>query len=47
MDGPEFDEVRDHLPTSGANAPFGIMLDEVYLGENLAWAEEQYILATQ
>ena len=47
LDGPEFDEVRDHLPTSGANAPFGIMLDEVYLGENLAWAEEQYILATQ
>jgi putative spermidine/putrescine transport system substrate-binding protein len=47
LDSPEFDEVRDHLPTSGANAPYGIVLDEVYLGENLAWAEEQYILATQ
>ncbi len=47
LDAPEFDEVRDHLPTSGANAPYGIVLDEVYLGENLAWAEEQYILATQ
>lgn len=47
LDGPEFDEVRDHLPTSGANAPYGIVLDEVYLGENLTWAEEQYIIATQ
>ena len=47
LEAPEFDEVRDHLPTSGANAPYGIVLDEVYLGENLAWAEEQYIIATQ
>ena len=47
LESPEFDDVRDHLPTSGANAPYGIVLDEVYLGENLAWAEEQYILATQ
>ena len=47
LDGPEFDDVRDHLPTSGANAPYGIVLDEVYLGQNLAWAEEQYIIATQ
>ncbi len=47
LDGPEFDDVRDHLPTSGANAPYGIVLDEVYLGQNLTWAEEQYIIATQ
>ena len=47
LDAPEFDHVRDHLPTSGANAPYGIMLDEIYLGGILEWAEEQYILATQ
>ena len=47
LDDPSFDHVRDELPTSGPNAPYGIMLDEVYLGELLDWAEEMYITATQ
>ena len=47
LDDPAFDDVRDELPTSAANAPYGIILDEVYLGEILDWAEEMYITATQ
>ena len=47
LEDPSFDHVRDELPTSGPNAPYGIMLDEVYLGELLDWAEEMYITATQ
>ncbi len=47
LDDPAFDHVRDHLPTSPANAPYGIILDEIYLGEILDWAEEMYITATQ
>ena len=47
LDDPAFDNVRDELPTSAANAPYGIMLDEIYLGELLDWAEEMYIIATQ
>ena len=47
LDDPAFDNVRDELPTSAANAPYGIILDEIYLGEILDWAEEMYITATQ
>ncbi len=47
MDDPAYDEVRDELPTSGANIPYSILWDEVWLGENLDWANEQYLLATQ
>ena len=47
LDDPAFDHVRDELPTSAANAPYGIILDEIYLGEILDWAEEMYITATQ
>ena len=47
MDAPEYDEVRDELPTSGANIPYSILWDEVWLGDNLDWANEQYLLATQ
>ena len=47
MDAPEYDAVRDELPTSGANIPYSILWDEIWLGENLDWANEQYITATQ
>ena len=47
MDAPEYDLVRDELPTSGANIPFSILWDEIWLGDHLDWANEQYLLATQ
>jgi putative spermidine/putrescine transport system substrate-binding protein len=47
IDDPAFDDVRDSLPTSPASAPYAVYLDEVWLGEQLDWAEEQYIIATQ
>ena len=47
MDAPEYDLVRDELPTSGANIPFSILWDEIWLGEHLDWANDQYIQATQ
>ena len=47
MDAPEYDAVRDELPTSGANIPYSILWDEIWLGDILDWANEQYITATQ
>lgn len=47
MDAPEYDLVRDELPTSGANIPFSILWDEIWLGDHLDWANEQYLFATQ
>ena len=47
MDAPEYDLVRDELPTSGANIPYSILWDEIWLGEHLDWANDQYIQATQ
>jgi len=47
MDDPAYDEVRDELPTSASNIAYSIFFDEAWLAENIAWAEEQYIVATQ
>ncbi|MEE9249384.1 MAG: hypothetical protein V3U79_11925, partial [Dehalococcoidia bacterium] len=33
LDRPEFDQMRDDLPSSGANIQFGFLRDEVYYGE--------------
>lgn len=47
MDDPAYDEVRDELPTSASNISYSVFFDEAWLAENIAWAEEQYIVATQ
>ena len=47
MDDPAYDAVRDDLPTSGANISYAILWDEVWFADNLDWANEQFILATQ
>ena len=47
MDDPAYDEVRDELPTSASNISYSVFFNEAWLAENIAWAEEQYILATQ
>ena len=33
LDGPAFDEVRDHLPTSSSNVPYAIIEDENHDGQ--------------
>ena len=47
MDDPAYDEVRDELPTSASNISYSVFFNEAWLADNIAWAEEQYILATQ
>ena len=47
IDGPDFDDVRDHLPSSGTNIPYAVFWDEVWLGSIMDVAEERYIIATQ
>ena len=47
MDDPVYDEVRDELPTSASNISYSVFFNEAWLAENIGWAEEQYIVATQ
>lgn len=47
MDDPAYDEVRNELPTSASNIAYSVFFNEGWLAENIAWAEEQYIVATQ
>ena len=42
LNDPEFDAVRDELPSSAANIPFAILNDEVWSGENYDRLFERY-----
>ena len=48
LDGPEYDEVRDELPSSATNIPFAILENEEYTGLNAdAWTERFTALLQQ
>ena len=47
MADPAYDAVRDQLPTSGANIEYSILWDEFWFSDNLDWAQEQFLAATQ
>ena len=47
LDGPEYDEVRDELPSSVANIPFAIFKDEVHVGEHTDGWRERWIAFQQ
>ena len=43
LDAPEFDEVRDELPTSAANIQYAILFDNKWWGENTDAIYERYL----
>ncbi|MFQ5934175.1 MAG: hypothetical protein ACE5KI_05995, partial [Dehalococcoidia bacterium] len=43
LNDPAFDEVRDHLPSSGTNIQYAILTDEVWAGETGDARYERYL----
>ena len=47
FDGPEYDAVREELPTSTRNIPFAVFFDEKWMGTKEDYAEEKLLEAMQ